>query len=224
MPEDQFDLKESRQVEEERFNELYSEMKLHVDKASSIVTEIYYFDWGKLGSIGWIPGMSGLQVPDRGGDFWVNNQVVAFQPLTEELPKVNDVSILVKETEKCLHFASSIWSSSPYKESQTGLVLAEQSNFGEWRNRCAELSQQLSTTETKVVDFKSLTLNSYFENMGNILNSQDWVKGNYLSVFKVKSPQYVELIDNTITELNEAQGYASQLTAWDFASLSGNTE
>jgi len=224
VPEDQFNSKELRLVEEDRFNELYSEMKLHVDKASSIVTEIYYFNWGKLGSIGWIPGMPGLQVPDRGGDFWVNNQVVAFQPLTEELPNVNDVNILIEETEKCLHFASSIWSNSPYKERQTILILAEQSNFNEWRNRCTELSQQLNTTETKVADFKSLTLNSYFENMRNILNSQDWVKDNYMPVFQEKSTQYVELIDNTITELNEAQGYASQLKAWDFASLSVNTE
>ncbi len=221
VPQSQFNSQELKRIEENKFNEFYSEMKLHVDKANSLIMDLYYFDWGKIGSIGRISGMPGLQVPDEGSYFVINNQVVAFQPLTKELPGKKDIEFLVREAEKCLHFASNIWSNSPYKEPGTAVSEVDQSILNQWRSHCTELSQQLSKTETQMAEFKTVMQNTDFANMESTLNGWDWVKENYLPAFQKSSAKYIELIDSTIAELREAQRYASQLTVWEFTSLSG---
>jgi hypothetical protein len=209
-PQSQLNPPELRQTEENKFRELYSEMKFHVEKANSLILDLYYFDWGKLGSIGRIPGMPGLYSPTGTIYFWVNNQVVEFQPLSNELPNKKDIEPLVTDAEKCLYFASSIWSNSPYQEPQAVVGKGEQSTINQWRSYCTELSQQLTKTEAQGTEFKNVTQNTYLVNMENTLDSWDWVKKNYLPAFQQSSTSYLELIDSTIAELKEAQKYTSQ--------------
>ena len=220
VPVNQFNNEELRQVDENEFNKLYLEIKLHIEEANSLIISLYYFNWGKLGSIGWIPGMPGLQVPEEGTYFWVNNQVVAFRRLSSELSSKEDVIPLVVEAPKCLHLASSLWSNSPYKETQIFNGGMKQSTFDQWRNRCIKLSGQLIKTKTQIVEFETRTDNNYFANMENTLTEQDWVKENYLPTFEKKSIRYMELIDSTKEELEAACIDMPKLTEWRFISLS----
>jgi hypothetical protein len=211
---------DSGQAEEKMFNDLYSEMKLHIDKANSQVMELYYYEWIKLGSVGWITGMPGLYVPDRQEYFWVNGQVAIFQPLSDELPGYIDAAPLVTEAENCLHVASPIWSDSPYKQKLSSSGKADQSFIYQWRTRCKNLILYLTDLEKQLADYKFKAVTTSFKRMENILNRWEWAKENYLPFFKIKSAAYMDIIDKVLIELAESKKLAANLMAWDFISLS----
>ena len=205
--------------EENAFNNLYSEMKLHIDKANSEIMELYYYDWVKLGSIGWITGMPGLYVPDEQSYSWVNGQLAIFQPLSDELPGKMDAVPYIIDAEKCLHLASSIWSDSPYKQKLSLSGKMDQSFLYRWKIRCKELILHLTELEKQLADYKFRTITTSIRNMENILNRWEWVKENYLPFLRIKSIRYIEFIDLALTELAASRKQVVHLMAWEFASL-----
>lgn len=223
---------ELRQIEEQEFFELYSEIKGYIEHAHTLALGLQNFSWHQFANVGW------SELNKYGIKRWtlvsqvlppaeaVKLSFLDEQPcelysevVSELLPSAQAIKQLLAQCDKCNALATKAWSKRPYKETQTVVQETEKLKIPEWRELCGELNSASAEAEHQAQNLRTSTEKLFIEIEDVFSNERPLVKARYLKSFQGKSAEYSEFLEEVIYNLQQAEQAASELRSWQFSSL-----
>ena len=224
--------KELRQIEEQEFFELYSEIKGYIGHAHTLTLGLQNFSWHQFANVGW------SELNKYGIKRWtlisqvlppaetVKLSLLDEEPcelysevISEVLPSAEAIKQLLAQCDECNALATKAWSKRPYKEPQTVVQEMEKLEIPEWRELCGELNSASAEAQHQAQNLKTGTEKLFTEIEDVFSRERPLVKARYLKSFQGKSAEYSELLEEVIYNLQQAEQAASELRSWQFGSL-----
>lgn len=200
-----------------QFLEPCDKMQYHIKQAQAIASDLEGFDWDKFSNVGilfppeGICPVGSLPIVERGS---VSKEFMErWVPLVEQLPSPQTARIYSIQCTSCLKLASEACSHSPYNEAQmpkpeTGKLTATQ-----WQEFCGQLQSALTGTEYLVSRDKNIAAEYTFPKLlAYFTDSDERIKQKYLNDFVAKSDNYIQLHNELIHNIQQAEQAAIELT------------
>jgi len=127
--------------------------------------------------------------------------------------------LLVVACDECYALGIKVWSQSPYKEPQTVVQEIEKPTITEWRALCGQLESALRDVQSQTLFLNTAAGDFCSEIEGVFNNSAAGMREVHLPVFRKRSSEYADLLDEMVYELKQAERAACEVTRWPFDSL-----
>jgi len=197
---------ELREIEEQEFSLIFQELKGNINEANALAIKLPNYPWpGWMGDVGLITEPSGREFTN------------VKEILLDEL-KVYSEAVL-EQCQRCKTCSSQVWSSNPYKESQVVVGEIEMVVIEQWYETLHGFENDLYTTIDPIekLQIQSSTLFHFLEGK---LSEAEWAGENYLLKFSTSTQKYSDLLLQIRHNINKSKEIVSQLTSWEFKSLS----
>jgi hypothetical protein len=140
-------------------------------------------------------------------------------PLAERLPSPQTAKTYSVQCNNCLKLASGVCSRRPYNESQTRTLEAEKLTVTQWQELCGQLQSALQGAEYLAFRDKTIAAEYTFPQLlAYFTDSDERVKQKYFTKFMTKSDKYIQLHDELIHNIQQAEQLTSELANWQFSS------
>ena len=195
------------------------EMKKYIEQAQAMASDLEDFNWNEFSDIGILYPPKGicpvgsLPIVEKKS---VNGEALErWISLVERLPFPQTAKTYSVQCASCLKLASEVCSNSPYNETQTRLPEAEELTLTQWQELCGQLQSALQGAEYPVFRNKTIAAEYTFPQLfAYFTDSDEGVKQKYLDKFIAKSDKYVQLHDELIHNIQQAEQLASELANW----------
>ena len=192
------------------------EMKKYIEQAQAMASDLEDFNWNEFSDIGILYPPKGicpvgsLPIVEKKS---VNGEALErWISLVERLPFPQTAKTYSVQCASCLKLASEVCSNSPYNETQTRLPEAEELTLTQWQELCGQLQSALQGAEYLVFRNKTIAAEYTFPQLfAYFTDSDEGVKQKYLDKFIAKSDKYVQLHDELIHNIQQAEQLASEL-------------
>jgi len=194
------------------------EMKYYLEQAQAIASDLEDFNWNEFSKVGVLCPPEGIcpvgslpivekgSVPKEFLERWV--------PLVEQLPSPQTAKTYSIQCASCLKLAIEVCSRSPYDEAQTLMTETEKLTVTQWQELCIQLQSALTGTAYLVSRNKTVAAEYTFPKMLTYFNASDEkIKQKYLADFMTKSDKYIQLHDELIHNIQQAEQVAIELMA-----------
>ena len=189
-----------RQIEECEFSEVYCDMKRDVEQAYTLTLRLQDFSWRPYDSLSW------ESVDEQGAE--------TVTLMSEVLPAAEAVKPLSAQCDKCNALTVKAWLKSPYEGPETPLQEAEKLMIAQLRVLCRQLESELGEAKHQVNKLKS-DINNQFADIEHSLSiSTSLLKESYLETFRGRCAEYIDLLDEVMLNLEQAEQAASELRRW----------
>jgi len=192
-------------------------MKHYIEQAQAIASDLENFNWNEFSKVGILCPPEGIcpvgslpivekgSVPKEFLERWV--------PLAEQLPSPQTANIYSIQCASCLKLAIEVCSSSPYNEAQTLMPEAEKLTVTQWQELSGQLQSALMGAEYLVSRDKTVATEYTFPKLlAYFTDSDEKIKQKYLTRFMSKSDKYIQLHDELIHNIQQAEQVAIELT------------
>jgi hypothetical protein len=205
---------------EPKFLNPCDKMKYHIKQAQAIASDLEDFDWNEFSNVGILCPPQGicpvgsLPIVEKGS---VSEELLGrWVPLVEQLPSPQTAKIYSIQCASCLKLASEVCSHSPYNEAQTLMPEAEKLTATQWQEIYGQLQSALTGAEYLVSRDKDIAADYTFPKLlAYFTDSDEKIKQKYLNEFMAKSDNYIQLHDELIHNIQQAEQAAIELTPTD---------
>jgi len=191
-------------VEEKGLPELCDEANDYIVKAHAVALELRGFKWDEFSAAGLLPPPGGMcALGDRVGEkeqFDVSTGC-KWVTLPEMLPRPESAGVLVRYCEMSLDMMKKVRSAIP----------SDNSTQPEWQELCIQLQSNLQGAEHLALNYRNTNGYVLTQIEEGMTNSDEAIKKKYLERFQGKSQKYLELLDDLINALQQAEQATSQL-------------
>ena len=210
-----------RQPEPE-FLDLCNKMKNYIEQAQAIASDLEDFNWNEFSDIGVLCPPKGIcpvgSLPIVEKSSVTGEFMERWVPLVERLPSPQTAKTYSVQCASCLKLATEVCSRSPSNESQTRMPEAEKLALTQWQELCGQLQSALTGAEYLAFRDKTIAAEYTFPQLLlYFTNSDERIKQKYLNKFMAKSDKYIQLHDELIHNIQQAEQVASELANWQFS-------
>src|SRR4030043_147745 len=192
------------------------EMKKYIEHAQAMASGLEDFNWNEFSDVGILCPPEGIcpvgSLPIGGKKSVTGEALERWFPLVERLPFPETAKTYSVQCASCLELASEVCSNSP---SQTRTLQAEELTLAQWQELCSQMQSALQGAEYLVFRNKTIAAEYTFPQLfAYFTDSDEGVKQKYLDKFIAKSDKYVQLHDELIHNIQQAEQLASELANW----------
>src|SRR4030043_825579 len=192
-------------------------MKHYREQAQAIASALEDFNWNEFSNVGilfppqGICPVGSLPIVEKGSGS--KEFMERWVPLAEQLPSPQTAKTYSIQCASCLKLASEVCSHSPYNEAQTLMPEAEKLTVTQWQELCGQLQSALMGAEYLVSRDKNIAAEYKFPKLlADFTASDEKIKQKYLNKFMAKSDKYIQLHDELIHNIQQAEQVATELT------------
>lgn len=196
--------KETSQVKEKQLPELSDEVSVHIQKARAAAVELSTLTWDEFADAGLLPPPGGMcALGNRVGEKEQFDETSGckWMPLPEMLPRPESAGTLVVYCDMSLEMVGKVGAARP----------SDNSTLTQWLELCHQLQSDLSGGEHLASSYKDTNSFALAKMEEGINKSDAAIIKKYLDKFQGKSAKYLGLLDEFITNFQQAEQAASQL-------------
>src|SRR4030042_542850 len=192
-------------------------MKHYIEQAQAIASDLEDFNWNEFSKVGILCPPEGIcpvgSLPIVEKNSVSKEFLERWVPLAEQLPSPQTAKIYSIQCASCLKLAIEACSSSPSNEAQTLMPEAEKLTVTQWQELCGQLQSALMGAEYLVSRDKNIAAEYTFPKLlADFTASDEKIKQKYLNKFMAKSDKYIQLHDELIHNIQQAEQVAIELT------------
>lgn len=208
---------------EQQFLDPCDKMKKYIEQAQAIASDLEDFNWNEFSNIGLLCPPKGIcpvgSLPIVEKSSITGETLERWVPLAERLPSPQTAKTYSVQCNNCLKLASGVCSRRPYNESQTRTLEAEKLTVTQWQELCGQLQSALQGAEYLAFRDKTIAAEYTFPQLlAYFTDSDERVKQKYFTKFMTKSDKYIQLHDELIHNIQQAEQLTSELANWQFSS------
>jgi len=208
---------------EQQFLGPCDKMKKYIEQAQAIASDLEDFNWNEFSNIGLLCPPKGIcpvgSLPIVEKSSITGETLERWVPLAERLPSPQTAKTYSVQCNNCLKLASGVCSRRPYNESQTRTLEAEKLTVTQWQELCGQLQSALQGAEYLAFRDKTIAAEYTFPQLlAYFTDSDERVKQKYFTKFMTKSDKYIQLHDELIHNIQQAEQLTSELANWQFSS------
>lgn len=195
-------------------------MKHHIEQAQAIASDLDNFNWNEFSNVGILFPPEGIcpvgSLPIVEKDSTPKELSERWVPLVEQLPSPQMAKTYSIQCASCLKLANEVCSHSPYNEAQTFIPETEKLTAPQWQELCGQLQSALMGAEYLVSRDKTIAAEYTLPKLLVYFTASDEkIKQKYLNKFMAKSDKYIQLHDELIHNIQQAEQVAIELTPTD---------
>jgi hypothetical protein len=207
---------------EQQFSYLCSEMKKCIGQAQATASKLEDFNWDKFSDVGILCPPVGIcpvgSLPIVEKKSVTEETLERWVPLVERLPFPQTAKTYSIQCASCSELANEVCSNSPYNWSQAHMSEAEEVTLTQWQELCSQLQSALRGAEHLAFKDKTVAVEYTFPQLfAYFTDSDEAVKQKYLDKFVAEFDKYVQLQDELISNIQQAEQLASELANWQFS-------
>jgi hypothetical protein len=195
-------------------------MRVNIERAQAIASELQKFNWEEFNGIGVLCPPAGicpvgnLPIVEKAS---VDKELAErLVPLPEQLPSPTTADTYSVHLAGCLKLVSELCASSPYSQ-QAGAEVSENIT-ARWQQRCSQLQSALQGAEYPVFRDKTIAADYTFPKLlADFTASEEQVKQKYLERFTARTDDYIRLHDELIRNVRQAEETTIEMSGWSFS-------
>jgi hypothetical protein len=201
--------KEASQVKGRQLPELSNEVSDHIQKARAAAVELSKLTWDEFADAGLLPPPGGMcALGNRVGEReqFGERSDCKWTPLPEMLPRPESAGTLSVYCDMSLEMVEKLSAARP----------SDNSTLPQWLELCRQLQSDLRGGEHLALSYKDTNSFALAKMEEGINKSDAAIIKKYLDKFQSKSAKYLGLLDEFITNFQQAEQATSQLANWQF--------
>ena len=207
---------------EQQFSYLCGKMKESIEQAQAVASDLEDFSWNEFSDVGILCPPEGIcpvgSLPIVEKKSVTEETLERWVSLVERLPFPQTAKTYSVQCASCLNLADEVCSNSPYNESQERMSEAGEVTLTQWQELCSQLQSALQGAEYLAFRDKTIAAEYTFPQLfAYFTDSDEAVKQKYLDKFIAEFDKYIQLQDELINNLQQAQQLASELATWQFS-------
>jgi hypothetical protein len=207
---------------EQQFSYLCDEMKGCIEQAQAAALDLEDFTWNEFSDVGILCPPKGIcpvgSLPIVEKKSVTEETLERWVPLVERLPFPQTAKTYSVQCASCLKLANDVCSNSPYNGSQALIPEAEDATLAQWQEMCSQLQSALQGAEYLAFRDKTIAAEYTFPQLfAYFTDSDEAVKQKYLDKFTAEFDKYIQLQDELINNIQQAEQLASELANWQFS-------
>ena len=204
---------------EQQFSYLCDKMKECIEQAQAMASDLEDFNWNEFSDVGILCPPKGIcpvgSLPIVEKKSVTAEALERWVPLVERLPFPQTAKTYSIQCASCLKLANEVCSNSPYNELQARITEAEELTLTQWQELCSQLQSALQGAEYLAFRDKTIAADYTFSQiLTYFTDSDEGVKQKYLDKFIAKFDKYIQLQDELINNIQQAEQLASELADW----------
>lgn len=191
---------DAQQTKEQQFTELYTDMRRHLELAYNLIQQLQGFDWQPFESIT-------LTFKDADG---VNKAMA----MADVLPPTNILKPALTQCDLCNAVAVKFWlqnpNSRPVEQGDARLTPSQ------WQVLRYQLESEANEAERQVKDLETDTSKTFADIDKRLSGLPTDTNTTYVESFKGRHAGYTMLLDDALSNLEQAKKLAMGLRNWGF--------